>query len=100
VFATNENHTVREFIEETFRDLGDDVIWQGNDIVEVGMLRSSGRVVIKIDPRYFRPTEVDVLLGNPAKAKEKLGWEPKTTFKELVRIMALADYEKTRRQVQ
>ena len=98
ILATNETHTVREFIEETFRVLGDEIIWQGKGADEVGILKSRGTEVIKIDPRYFRPTEVDILLGNPAKVKEKLGWEPKITFKELVGIMARSDYEKAIRK--
>ena len=61
-----------------------------------GILKSSGKEVVSIDPRYFRPTEVDLLIGNPAKAKEKLGWEPKTTFKELVKIMVESDFEKAK----
>jgi GDPmannose 4,6-dehydratase len=95
VLATGETHTVREFIEETFRVLGDEIIWQGKGVDETGMLKSSGKKIIRIDPRYFRPTEVDILIGNPAKAKEKLGWQSQTSFKKLVHIMARADYEKT-----
>jgi GDPmannose 4,6-dehydratase len=83
VLATNETHTIREFVEETFRVLGEEIIWKGTGISEKGILKSSGKAVIGIDPRYFRPTEVDLLIGNPAKAKLKLGWEPGTTFKEL-----------------
>jgi len=94
VLATNETHTVREFIEESFRILGEEIIWQGEGVNETGKLKSTGKVVVTIDPRYFRPTEVDILIGNPAKAKENLGWVPQTTFKELVKIMTLADYEK------
>jgi GDPmannose 4,6-dehydratase len=85
---------VREFIEETFRELGDEIIWKGKGVGEKGILQSTGKEVVEIDPRYFRPTEVDILIGNPAKAKAMLGWEPKTTLKDLVKIMARADYEK------
>jgi GDPmannose 4,6-dehydratase len=63
-------------------------------------LKSSGKEVICIDPRYFRPTEVDILIGNPAKAKEKLGWEPKVTFKELVKIMVNSDFEKAKKRIE
>jgi len=94
VLATNETHTVREFIEETLRVHGEQVIWEGKGIREKGILKSTGKTVIAIDPRYFRPTEVDILIGDYSKAKAKLGWEPKITFRELVRIMALADFEK------
>ncbi len=98
VLATNETHTVKEFVEESFRVLGDEIIWKGSGVEEVGILKSTNKEVVGIDPRYFRPTEVDILIGNPAKAKEKLGWEPKTTFKELVKIMVLSDFEKAKRR--
>jgi GDPmannose 4,6-dehydratase len=98
VLATNETHSIREFIEETFRVLGDDINWQGEGVNEKGFLKSSGKEVINIDPRYFRPTEVDILIGDPAKAKALLGWQPKTTFKELVKIMVLSDFEKAKKR--
>ena len=98
VLATNETHTVREFVEETFKALGDEIIWKGKDVNEIGILKSSGEAIVGIDPRYFRPTEVDILIGDPAKAKEKLGWVPKTTFKELVQIMVKSDFEKAKRR--
>jgi len=94
VMATGETHTVREFIEESFAVLGEEIIWEGKGIDEKGILKSSGKVVIKINPRYFRPTEVDLLIGDPTKAKNELGWKPKVTFKELVKIMVTADYNK------
>lgn len=94
VLATNETHTVREFVEESFKVLGDEIIWEGQGVNEKGILKSSGKQVVGIDPRYYRPTEVDLLLGDYSKAKRLLGWEPKTTFKELVRIMVEADYKK------
>ena len=98
VLATNETHTVKEFIEESFKHLGEEIAWEGKGVEEKGILKSSGKTVVAIDPRYFRPTEVDLLIGNPVKAKEKLGWEPKTTFKELVKIMILADFEKIKKK--
>jgi GDPmannose 4,6-dehydratase len=94
VLATNETHTIREFVEEAFRVLGEEVQWRGSGVDEKGILKSSGREVVAIDPRYFRPTEVDLLIGDYSKAKEKLGWEPKTTFKDLVKKMVEADYKK------
>jgi GDPmannose 4,6-dehydratase len=94
VLATNETHTVKEFIEEAFRVFGEEVTWQGFGSNECGILKSSGREVIGIDPRYFRPTEVDMLIGDYSKAKQKLGWEPKTRFKDLVGMMVRADYAK------
>lgn len=94
VLATNETHTVREFIEESFRILGEEIAWEGSGVGEKGILKSSGRQAIGIDPRYFRPTEVEILIGDYSKARQKLGWIPKTTFKELVKIMVNADFEK------
>ncbi len=94
VLATNETHTVREFVEESFSVLGEKVEWRGKGKDEKGYLKSNGKEVVAIDPRYYRPTEVDLLIGNPAKAKGKLGWEPKTTFRELVSLMIKSDYEK------
>lgn len=98
VLATNETHTVREFIEESFHYFGEEIIWKGEGIDEKGILRSTGKEVVTIDPRYFRLTEVDLLIGDYSKAKEKLGWEPKTKFKELVRIMVQADFENLKKR--
>jgi GDPmannose 4,6-dehydratase len=100
VLATNETHSIREFVEETFKVLGKEIIWSGKGINEKGILKSTGKEVVGIDARYFRPTEVDILIGNPAKAKEKLGWEPKTTFKELVKIMVDSDFEKVKKRLE
>ncbi|MDD3740525.1 MAG: GDP-mannose 4,6-dehydratase [Bacteroidales bacterium] len=99
VLATGETHTVREFVEESFKVLGEDIEWKGKGIDEQGFLKSSGKAVVGINPRYFRPAEVELLIGNPAKAKEKLKWEPKTTFKELVKLMVKADYEKAKKKL-
>ena len=96
VLATNETHKIREFVGEAFRVLGEEIVWKGSGVNEKGVLKSSGKEVVAIDPRYFRPTEVDMLIGDYSKAREKLGWEPKTTFKDLVRIMVEADYKKAR----
>ena len=100
VLATNETHSIREFVEETFRVLGEDIHWTGEGINEKGILKSSGKEVVAIDPRYFRPTEVDLLIGDPAKARHKLGWKPKVTFKELVKIMVDADFDKAKRRME
>jgi GDPmannose 4,6-dehydratase len=100
VLATNETHTIREFVEETFKVLDEEIIWRGSGIDEKGILKSSGKEVIRIDSRHFRPTEVDILIGNPAKAKEKLGWVPKTTFKELVKVMVNSDFEKAKKRIE
>ncbi len=91
VVATGEMHTVREFIEHTFSYAGFDLEWQGSGVDEKGIDRKSGKTVVAIDPKYFRPAEVEQLLGDPSKAKEKLGWEPHVKFSELVRIMTEAD---------
>lgn len=91
VVATNEMHTVREFIEKSFAYVGTEIIWEGEGVDEVGKDRASGKTVVRMDERYYRPCEVEQLLGNPLKAKEKLGWEPKVKFEELVKIMTEGD---------
>ena len=97
VLATGETHTVREFVEEAFRVLGEEITWKGTGAEEKGYLASNGKAVVGINPRYYRPTEVDLLLGDPTKAKEKLGWAPTTTFRELVKRMVEADYKKVKK---
>ncbi|HNY62827.1 MAG TPA: GDP-mannose 4,6-dehydratase [Bacteroidales bacterium] len=94
VLATGETHTVREFVEEAFKVLGEEIEWKGTGVNEVGILKSIGKEVVAINPRYYRPTEVELLLGDYSKAKKLLGWEPKTKFSELVKIMVLTDYHK------
>ncbi|MFD0987440.1 GDP-mannose 4,6-dehydratase [Methyloligella solikamskensis] len=91
VLATGETHAVREFVELAFAEVGREIAWEGSGVDEVGKDASSGDVLVQIDPRYFRPTEVDLLLGDPTKAREKLGWESKTPFKQLVSEMVAAD---------
>jgi len=93
VVATNEMHSVREFIELSFSIAGIKVEWKGKEEKEVGINAATGETIVAIDPRFYRPTEVEQLLGNPAKAKTKLGWEPKVKFAELVKIMTVADCE-------
>lgn len=109
VIATGEQHTVREFIERAAGVLGITLEWQGKGVDEVGRVAAvdqtsiakprltPGSVIVKVDPRYFRPAEVDALLGDPRKAKEKLGWTPKTSFDELVREMVFADLSEAQR---
>ncbi len=94
VVATNEMHTVREFIEKSFGYLGMQIEWKGLGVNEMGINAKNGDIVVKIDPKYYRPTEVEQLLGDPSKAKAKLGWEPTVKFEELVRIMTQADLDK------
>lgn len=93
VLATGETHTVREFIERAFAHVGRVIAWRGEGVDEVGVDEKTGTVLVEVDPRYFRPTEVELLLGNPAKAKAKLGWTHKTTFPELVSEMVQADLD-------
>ncbi len=93
VLATGETHTVREFTELAFARLGIDIDWEGRDEYERGICRKTGKVVVEVSPQYYRPTEVDLLLGDASKAKAVLGWEPKTTFKTLVEIMTDADFK-------
>ena len=93
VIATGEQHSVREFIEAAAGELDMDIEWQGSGLDEVGVDRNSGREIIAVDPRYFRPTEVDTLLGDPSKARKVLGWEAKTSFAELVKEMVAFDRE-------
>ena len=94
VLATGENHSVREFVEEACRLLGMDLMWQGSGKEEKGIDKKTGKVIVAIDPRYFRPAEVENLLGDCSKAKGKLGWSPKVSFKELVKIMLEHDLKK------
>jgi len=91
VIATGKTTTVREFVESAFLEAGIRIEWQGTGVEEKGIDQSTGRVIVKVDPNFFRPTEVDLLLGNPKKAKERLGWQPKTSFKELVKMMVNED---------
>jgi GDPmannose 4,6-dehydratase len=101
VIATGEQHSVREFVERGFETVGIEIEWKGNGIDEIGVAWTKGGVhphlngqkVVSIDPRYFRPAEVDSLLGDPTKAKKILGWRPKTTFAELVQEMVLSDVD-------
>ena len=92
LLATNETHTVREFAEKTTKYLGFDLVWKDKGINEKGIDKKTGKTIIEIDPKYFRPAEVDILLGDYSKAKKQLGWKPKVKFDELVEIMTKADY--------
>jgi GDPmannose 4,6-dehydratase len=92
VIATGEMHTVREFATLAFREVGIELVWQGVGVEEKGIDSATGKVLVEVDPKYFRPCEVEQLLGNPTKAKQLLGWNPtKTSFQELVKIMAAND---------
>lgn len=91
VLATGEMHSIKEFIEEAFRLKGFDIKWRGHGVDEIGYDEKTGRELVFVDPKYFRPAEVSQLLGDPTKAKNLLGWTPKTTFKDLVREMVEYD---------
>jgi GDPmannose 4,6-dehydratase len=92
VIATGEMHSVREFCELAFHEAGISLKWEGEGVNEKGMNAASGEVIVEVDPKYFRPAEVEQLLGNPEKAKKILGWNPtKTSFDELVKIMVRHD---------
>ncbi len=84
---------MREFVEETAKILGFDIEWQGDGQQEVGVDKNTGKVIIEIDPRYYRPAEVDLLIGDSTKAHEKLGWKPDVDFKALVKLMVEAELE-------
>ena len=98
VLATGESHSVREFVEHAFAEVGCEIVWSGRGVEEKGIDRRSGRVLVEIDPRYFRPLEVDSLLGDPAKAREHLGWRHSATFADLVKEMVAADLELAHRE--
>lgn len=98
VLATNETHSVREFVEEATKILGYDIIWEGEGLEEKGIDKKTNKIIIRIDERYFRPAEVDLLVGDYSKAKTKLGWEPRVNFKELVKIMIESDFENEKHQ--
>jgi GDPmannose 4,6-dehydratase len=95
VIATGETHTIREFAEKTFACLDMKIQWSGKDEKEVGIDEKTGKIVIRVDPKHFRPTEVDLLIGNPAKAQKQLGWKAMVTFEKLVELMVKADWEAT-----
>ncbi|OHD05389.1 MAG: GDP-mannose 4,6-dehydratase [Spirochaetes bacterium GWD1_27_9] len=93
VLSTGETHSVREFIELSFSELGIGIEWRGTGIDEKGYCKKTGKCLVEIDPKYFRPTEVDLLLGDSTKARTTLGWKPKTSFRELVSMMVKEDYD-------
>ncbi|MBQ7216886.1 MAG: GDP-mannose 4,6-dehydratase [Synergistaceae bacterium] len=99
VIATGETHTVREFATLAFREAGINLEWQGEGMDEKGIDSKTGKIVVEVDARYFRPTEVDLLLGDPSKAEKVLGWKRKVTFPELVRRMVKYDLELFRKDI-
>ena len=99
VIATGQTQTVRSFVELAFREVGIQLRWEGDGVNEKGIDAASGDVLVEVDPRYFRPTEVELLLGDPTKARAKLGWQPKTTLAELCAMMVKADLEQAQRDL-
>ena len=93
VIATGETHTVREFCDKAFAFAGITLAWEGEGVNETGRCTKTGKTLVRVDPRYFRPAEVELLLGDPAKAKKELGWQPTVTFQELVEMMTKADLD-------
>jgi GDPmannose 4,6-dehydratase len=100
ILATNETHTVREFIEVASRQLGFDLKWSGQGVDEVGIDEQTGETIIRIDPAYFRPAEVELLIGDYGKAKTQMGWEPQVRFKDLVELMVNADLNEETQKAQ
>ena len=99
VIATGETHSVREFVELAFEKTGVRIGWEGKGVDEKGIDKKTGKVVVEVSPEFFRPAEVDILIGDYSKAKEKLKWQPKTTFEDLVSIMVEADIKMVERDL-
>jgi len=98
VLATGETHAVRTFVEAAFAEVDRRIEWRGEGVEETGVDRRSGRTLVRVDPAYFRPTEVDLLIGDASKAREQLGWKPKTSFAELVKEMVASDLAIAKRE--
>lgn len=99
ILATGETHTVREFIEEVCKNLGIDIVWEGKGLKEKGINRRTKKILIEIDPIYFRPNEVDILIGDATKARELLGWKPKVNFKKLAALMTKHDFNQVKKEL-
>ncbi|XP_048474436.1 GDP-mannose 4,6 dehydratase-like isoform X3 [Rhincodon typus] len=93
IIATGEVHSVREFVEKAFKYIEKTIVWEAEGENEVGRCKETGQIHVRVDPKYYRPTEVDFLQGDSSKALQKLGWKPKVAFDELVREMVAADIE-------
>ena len=100
VLATNETHTVREFVESAFREIGIDIEWKNSGVDEVGIDKKSGKILVDVNPEFFRPSEVDILLGDPSKAERVLNWKRRIDFKNLVSMMVKADLEEVEKCMQ
>ncbi len=93
VISTGETHTVKEFVEESAKHLGFEIEWRGEGVNEIGIDKNTNKIIVKVNPKYYRPCEVDILIGDSSKAKKELNWEPKIKFKKLVELMIKSDYE-------
>jgi GDPmannose 4,6-dehydratase len=100
VIATGETHSVREFIEKAFSFLDIKIRWSGKNEKEIGIDKKTGKAIVRVDSKYYRPTEVDLLIGDPTKAKKRLGWKPSISFERLVEIMVKADWDDISREAQ
>jgi len=100
VIATNETRTVREFVEKSFSHAGIDIVWQGEGINEIGIDKATNKTIVKINPKFFRPAEVDILLGNPEKAEKELNWKREISFEQLVERMVKNDMELVKREIE
>lgn len=100
VIATNETRTVREFVETAFQHVGIEVEWKGTGVDEIGVDKATGKTIVKVNPKFFRPAEVDILLGNPEKAEKTLGWEREISFSDLVERMVKNDMELVEKEIQ
>ncbi|RGJ28890.1 GDP-mannose 4,6-dehydratase [Fusobacterium varium] len=100
VIATNETRTVREFVEKSFSHVDIDIVWQGEGINEIGIDKATNKTVVKINPKFFRPAEVDILLGNPEKAEKELKWKREISFEQLVERMVKNDMELVKREIE
>ena len=99
VIATNETRTVREFVERAFKCVDIDIIWEGKNEKEIGKDSNTGKTIVRVNPEFFRPAEVDILIGNPAKAEKVLGWKREISFSELVERMIENDLKLTKQKV-
>ena len=97
VLATNETHSIREFVEEAGKTVGFDIEWQGEGVNEIGIDKNTGKTVVKVNPEFYRPAEVEVLLGNPVKAEKVLGWHRKVDFKGLAKMMMEVDIARAKK---
>jgi GDPmannose 4,6-dehydratase len=93
VIATGEAHSIREFVELAFKEVGIDIVWKGKGLDEKGINSKTGEVLVEVSPKYFRPLEVNTLIGDSTKARNMLGWKPKVKFQELVKIMMKSDLD-------